>query len=422
MKKYVLSQDTLYAMSLFAGWVAITLLQIKEAPAILKFVVWIVLLLIGVLGNPKVQLYIRNAGGIWYLFVCCTFFSTLLNIALGTANNYGKSARFLGSIVQYLLPLTAVYLLTRYHVKDRFIIYFRTFILICCVFGVFEYIFKFQVYEGLITAENALYNFNYYGSTALPAYRITLIFYHPIYYSILLAICCGCMLYRPFRNTAVQIISILLILFNLIFTKSRSGWVALGVIIIIYVLKKGKIKYSRKAILSVLKSCVFIILIAVLVVFIRKDLFASIWKIFEERLFGITLNNAAGARFAHLSLISAIFSDPQYMHIWLFGGGNNFAISYLQEHPVLNNWTRAIDNQYMTNLLDYGLFGVAFFLLFLFMIIKRLFKSTEDESFVLSVVLSIMAASLFFDSYGSNTVNYLLFIFVGLLNSRKNTC
>lgn len=158
-----------------------------------------------------------------------------------------------------------------------------------------------------------------------------------------------------------------------------------------------------------------IILTLFIVINLFPQLTSNLLNIFSSRIGEVT-NNTTNARTANWALVQ--YSNTIFLK--LFGGGDGFATTMLHLHPQFMGWTQAVDNQYLTFYMDYGILGIALFLMFILNIFKT-FMSTEDKSkLVISLaIMAIFISAFFYEVYFQNEVNNLLFILICLLNSNS---
>ncbi|WP_249566767.1 O-antigen ligase family protein [Loigolactobacillus coryniformis] len=284
----------------------------------------------------------------------------------------------------------------------------------------FEFITKKQFYIKMITNENALYNFNYYSNIVKASYRLTLLFYHPIYYSVILVVGLFCIVYFPFRNKLVQVVSLLLVLLNLILTQSRTGWVVVGLCGLLYLIKHHHIQFTKKKLAAIYELLTLLLVGIGIFLLVRPEIVSSLVSIVKVRFDQAANGSATDVRFANFIVVKNIISDLSNLQITIFGGGNMYAISYLQNNPTFGYWNSAIDNSFLTVLLNYGIIGLFLLVIFIFQVIHVFFtKLSPERELSVLIVISIFIASFFFDIIGDNIIYYLLTIFIMLLPNNK---
>ena len=96
----------------------------------------------------------------------------------------------------------------------------------------------------------------------------------------------------------------------------------------------------------------------------------------------------------------------------LFGYGADYAIELLRSHAI-RGWTKAVDNSYITILLNYGIVGLGLFLLFLIISIKN-FVVSDNKLVKMSslIVISIYISAFFYDIFGWFTCTMCFSLFL----------
>lgn len=347
---------------------------------------------------------------IFILFILFGFVSTAINKMISTIDYFHSTSSYY--VEQYIIPFIVIYLLTRVCDRRFFLKAFRNIMVIFSMIGLFEYITKIQFYTKLINASLAVMNFQKYGNANLINYRTTLIFYHPIYYGTLLVVTLTILFYYPIKNKTIQAIALFLVIINLILTGSRSSWFGSLLVLFVWICKRGRLN-KIAATQRIFRDAVYIgcgMLLLVCIAFFNPNFTNSISEVVTNRMTSLSQSNASGARVANLNLIFYMNN----FHLALLGGGMNFGKTLLMYHPSIDNWTSAVDNQFLTFILDYGIIGFLLFFTFLLECIFLLKKSKSTiNSAVLTSVIAISFCSYFFEFFTSNNIiNYLFFILI----------
>lgn len=390
----------------------ITILNLNNISEYIYAFIWIILFGIAFFLNSKESKdeYSKNYIHVLFvIFVIFGFASTVINKLMDTYNYYQNT--ILLYFIQILIPLFVVFYTTKKCNAELFLKYYRNIMFIFSILGLFEYVTKIQIYTWLINSQLAENNFLKYGSVALANYRTTLIFYHPIYYSVLLVVFFAILLYLPLKNTFLQVIAILLGIINIILTQSRSGWLGIGVVLLLFLIKSKK-KNSLKFFESIIALCCF----GLVCVQALPNLYLSLQNILNSRIQELFLGNASGARVANLSLINYIDN----LYLAFLGGGDQYANSLLINHPSINNWTNAVDNQFLTFVLNFGWIGLGLIIIFLILCINALIhEGSNINQLLLISIIAIFSCSYFFEFYSNNIINYLLFILIGFYTQKS---
>lgn len=409
----MISLSKINSYILFLVWAGITLSCLRTNGSSIAFGVWIVLLFIGVLEDKKIRIYrfsFKSISSYWFLILSYVLVSTIINYIFG--NNYLNS--IYQCIVIFLVPYVAIQRISDKCNLDLLLKLFRGIISICCLVGIAEYLFKVQPYVRLITDSYALNNFQLFGDVqgAIYSYRTTLFFYHPIFYSIILGCDLSILLYKPYKSRLFNYLNIIMLFINLILTQSRTGWIVAIVVLSLFVLDNNRSKITKGKLLNVFKVILSILIGVTIICFLNPDIVLKLVSIIVERIAQVQEGNAAGARLANFALVNLAIKSGGFLRI-LLGGGRNYAINLLANNPQLNGWTNAIDNQYLTFFLDYGIIGVLGLAIF-FVKVFRLFwaRKNPNKSIVSCIIISIAIGSLFFEFFNLNTIYYLYLLCV----------
>lgn len=420
--KIRLNYKMIYAVLIFGAWIAIIFLKLRTNSSFVFGLFWLLLggmvLFLNQLIQRKLKFGLIKEQNVFLIFVMYTVLSTIINRVIGTTNNYQNSELIFDSILQYLLPLLVLYLFSSLPIQSIFFRFYRNFMVICSLMGLFEYLTKIQIYQNLILTERAIYNFENFSNITKSSYRLMMFFYHPIYYGLLLVLALIVLLYIPYKSTIIQFISIILIFINILLTKSRSSWLVAIICFAIFIAKRRKISFTRKRLFSILKVYGLIVFVIIGIKIFKPDILVSVSEMVGERIMALSEGNGTDIRIANILIAKNILADN--FGILLFGGGNMYAVSYLQNNPTLGYWTSAIDNQYITCILNYGIVGLTLFLYFFYLIIKRFIRQDDIYSMIASLsIIAIMLLALFFEPYGSNIICYIMMIFVSMLSTNS---
>lgn len=412
-----MASSKFFSVILFIAFFFLLFLYIRISSILPFYFIFGFILLIGVISTQKLYIEINQLQKWWFIFIGYTLVTSIFaNNILGVSTEGSAKS----SIVFFLIFIIVLYFV---QFSDRICFFkiIRNFLAICSILGILEYITKFQFYRNLITVDNIERTYQIYGIPGTPNYRLILFFGHPIYFSIFLNIFLILLIYLPFNKKIINIFFGFIGLICLILTQSRSSWISLIIVLILYLFnshKINKIKLSR--IIQILFSILILITFIYILFYINPAFFQSISTILTDRINTILISpeTASGARLANLSLINYV---PSIIMI-IFGGGNGYALSLLKMHPTVDGWTNAVDNQYLTFLLDYGIIGLLIFLYFVIICIKTFFMSKDKiNKMIILLILSILITGYFFEFYKNMYVNYFLFILIAFVkeNNKK---
>ena len=251
---------------------------------------------------------------------------------------------------------------------------------------------------------------------ALGSSRVLIFFNHPIVCGNILLISFCLLICMPLRNAMHQFIALLIMLIAIALTMSRSAWIAVLVVFIIYTSKKKKTHRLKK---SYFVGASFVLaLLAISSVTFCSNIFYDIINFFYLRI-----HNSLDAGEGHIVRIEIIINSFNYWanHIvsLLFGRGLNSGLLFLNAHPVskFNGafvWTAAIDNQYITLLHEVGLVGTTLIIIIIGRCFIRTIRAKERDAY-LGVGLSLVASSVILFFFEGFDYPLLVTIYIQLL-------
>ncbi len=328
-------------------------------------------------------------------------------IAISSTIVYQQNIRYVIEIlINILLSLLGYYMLSL--LGDKYLksgIQFLCILLaVVCVFGIFEYITKVNIFDNIMIGELSGYkNERIYGP-----------FRHPIIYA-------NCMLFGLigfiflFRKSVLQRLAILLIISNIILSGSRSSWLGimfLGLMAICRVFYKMKIKLSKN---SLIYS--FLALFSIWLFYKLKLLTYLVSRI--ESVFGY---NNGYQRIATIFYIIKNFVAGSIDNI-LIGNGSHAAADIMLK--VTFQWTNfsTTDNLYISDLYNFGLVYIFIMCYYFLKIIKRFIKNSVDklELMLESVLISFFVVFFFYEPFVHYPVSSLFFVSFGALLYKWNT-
>lgn len=403
-------------------WVCTVIFKLQTNSTKYWGIFWLLFLCISMILSRTVKKNVTNSKvtvKLIFSLIIWSLISTFLNWILGTSSNYKYSELLVDNFIQLVLPLICLTQIGKKASGIKFLNWFKLLMIIMSLWGLVDYVTRSQLYAPLIKTEQALYNMNTFFNAAKSSYRLTLVFYHPIYYALLLTICVIILLYFPFKNRAIQYISLCLVGLNIVLTQTRSAWICVIICILLFTYNnKWRNRSSHKPISKKrfqygLITCAILVLVIAATMKISPSFYSEMAALISERINSLFLGNGTDIRLANFyTAYNMILSAP---YLLITGGGLMHASSYLQNHPTLGYWTRAIDNQYLTNVLNYGLIGLSIYLVLFTKFVKGFNKDYNTLSNCLNLCLiSIMIFSFVFEPIGSNLVFYLFVILISL--------
>lgn len=190
-------------------------------------------------------------------------------------------------------------------------------------------------------------------------------------------------------------------------TGSRGGLLSLIVIILAYVIIMGYIK-------SPIRWVVALLIIGIVTYFVLKSLPEAIYlRLFSKESYQSAITGS-GQRLAIWKHV--IYDVIPSMKPW--GAGSGCAFSAMEQ---FYGYKKGIHNTYLCMLLEYGIFGIPMFLIFLCRMLKRLYSSKKTMETAL--LLGIMCTIFFLDSYAKKffwNILYLSIISLQTTNAEEN--
>lgn len=419
-----IDKEKLISFFLISGWIMLVFIKIMTASAVIPGILWMMIGCCIILFLPKLRFNLTIFQFMWLTYITVIMASCITGPMMH--REHGGIRKY-DVLFTFLIPCSVAFIGGARGIQKHFFKYYRNVMVVFSIAGIFEYITHMQLYSFLIRTEAATYNFQFYSNPASSVYRLIMIFYHPIYYAVLMSFAIVCVLYIPFKKSIVNWAVVLMMIFNILLTQSRTGWLLIVIIFILHFLKahppklNGEIVVSRKMI-----NTFFIgsgILIISCLCFIKSDLFVGVREIMINRFNAAFVDQNYGARLSNFSLIGKI-SAKYGKGFYLLGGGFKYALVYLQEHPTVSGWTRAIDNQYISALIDTGVLGLMLYLSLPIFCVIGLIKNDwndgklNDIPYLIGILFFI--ASFSFDTVNANIVYYFVIIAFGSIHKTSN--
>ena len=333
----------------------------------------------------------------YYFFVLYCMLNTIIYLGITgfKSNIYIKT-----QLVEMLLLAFAASYLTAYYANGSHMIKLvKKVSWVLMIAGVVEEITKFNI-------TRFIGNEDYVSQYLVKDGRIISIFSHPIGYAIVLTFFFLIALYFPYKSRNKQMTYIILILINLLCTKTRMAMIAVVISAIIYWMKNksfserfsGKIGYTKN-------SLIYLVMI-VLLGGCCIGIFHSKLELFVDsivyRMVQMFTGSEQGIRFGVIANYFSGLNENSIFEI-VFGKGTGYASYYMIANPIYywNDmgdkvaWANTTDNMYITILMNYGVVGLFLFLRVLISAIKKII--VETDKYVLFGYSGIIA--LFFDLF-----------------------
>lgn len=261
--------------------------------------------------------------------------------------------------------------------------------------------------------------FNYQFNTS--HYRTMSVFGHPIIGGLFFVIAFLLNIY--IIKSPIKYIFQIILLVNIYSTKSRSAWIALSIVIILYGIIQLKNKRVMK--LSLTYKKLFYVFVSLIILFIGSIyLFSNINTLINSIMtrFGDSLtlgtNSTDGSNLQRTMTISAILSNQfngKVIHLF-FGNGLTSSVDFMLSHQMVIPNFNTTDNQYLTWLYDLGLLPLIVYFSILIYLIRNLFKNRSWLCELSSLGLIALSVEIFFfELFYWSEVVFLFDIFTAYL-------
>ncbi|EOU1993311.1 O-antigen ligase family protein [Clostridium perfringens] len=343
----------------------------------------------------------------FYIKIISTIFSII------TLEKYA----YFSELVLQLLVIIVIFKYSKLKGNKAYCIFYKQLAFLgnlLAILGLYECLFKENLFVYFIKDQSIATQIRYTFGTE--GYRAFNLFYHPIVYSNFLV----CIFWinkflasyrdNKKRNISYYLIQ-LIILINIYFTKSRSGWIAISLTILFYLF----IKYRKIISLNYKKIiCIILGLIILAVIFLVFNeyvisFFNSIISRFNE------LNNDVGnvsklQRLYNIEFIlkNAILRNP---FSFLFGGGLGSASELLKSKDTIISGFAAADNQFLSIIYEQGIISL---FIYITIFIKCLLKTIkfENKEYMVSffIILTNIIFMFFYDTLKWENMFLITFI------------
>lgn len=290
----------------------------------------------------------------------------------------------------------------------------RDFGVINALLGCYEFFTHSSIFLPYLTVESRIYA----QSLGTSKTRVQTIFMHPNICGVFMVVAWLCVLFIPYKKQWVNYLARVSIFLCLLGTQARSSWVSFVIVTAVYIVKisKGKIVRLKKS--DIFWTCALICLVLSGVIFFNEYIW-SIYQIVKERwLDGMNSNNAGN--YNRVTMIKMGMQEWTELGIKekIFGAGNRYAYKLLLRHPI-RGWKGAVDNQYLTVLLDFGMVG---FFMLLFLVGYAFKKSITNDDEISRLcglcLLSMFISSFFYEMFSWITVTTLFCLFLCIIEQR----
>ena len=254
------------------------------------------------------------------------------------------------------------------------------------------------------------------------SWRVRTVFLHPIVCAVFLTISWILLLYIPFKKMEVNCFCGLFLIIGLIGTKSRSSWISFVIITILFILKRIGTSEEKKISKNTMYLIFILFFVAGIIISLFPDRILSLLNVVVSRVED-AMNIKNASNYNRVKMISTGIKEWQRLPLKnkIWGSGASYAIDYLRTHPI-KGWKVAVDNTYITTLLNYGLFGIVLFLaLILECIHTFVFSKIKTHEMSALILISIFVSGFFYEIHGWLTSTICLSLFCVICSDKNNT-
>lgn len=323
---------------------------------------------------------------LWLFYIIISFISTAI-FQLTTPDS------FRGIFYEVMLFLS-IYPIADCCDKEYFFLFFRNIILLLAIVSLFSQLTHWDPFYNM--RSRAMLT----GIDLTSGGGISSLFEYRHYYAMFLVSSIIITWIKPVKNLFLDVLINLILIVNLLLTYTRNAWIAFIVLLILFFIKKLPNFDYKFNIRSYLAFILSIVLIICLFLFFHNnviEMFSNIENRFNQVLVDShQYGGASGVRGYVINNGVKYFLQNWKKYI-LIGGGNGFALQWLQHNPygITITWTAAIDVQYVTTLMNVGLLGLSALIGILYLNVKEFFVNS-NKNIILSSIFVVFAIMFWF--------------------------
>lgn len=337
-------------------------------------------------------------------------------------NNNVDFYRFHINLCGLLVLIFSTALIIGHNVNlKKFFSLLNNFSLFIFIFGILEYITKFNITK-------FLRNNDYINTYLIGEGRICSLFSHPLGYASFIIFIFAFSFIFPFKSTKKHFIFIVLLFINLLFTKSRIFLFSFFLISVFFFIKQLNLNkfsvaynYIKAAFLSI-----FALLFSYFLFFnkINEAIFSVL-----SRFTSLPAENSGGIRASVINNFYTFIKQNDVGDLFL-GNGVGSSFKFMIDNPIYywigdecHLWTETTDNSYISFFLDYGVIGTIIILFMILYSIKQIFFTSKRILYFCYVYLLCIYISLWImESLYWPTISFSFGITLGIIDkySSKN--
>lgn len=277
----------------------------------------------------------------------------------------------------------------------QILFFFRNIGIISSLIGCLELFFKKSFFSDFISVETRIFATASLGTYAT---RVRTFFLHPIICAAFCTITWFLLIGFPLKSNLLNNVMKILTIICLLGTQARSSWIAFIITNIFYIFTSGKrykkIRISKKTVrYSLISSGIILFIFA----FYSKSIYTYANIFWNRWIDGLNVNNYANYNRVTMIKIGINWWLRGGLINKLFGYGDGTAQKILSA-TVIRGWDIAVDNQFLTLLLDNGLIGLLLFTLILIYVVIWVIKTKNSYIIILgSCIISLYISSFFYE-------------------------
>ncbi|MCE4049550.1 O-antigen ligase family protein [Bacillus sp. Au-Bac7] len=267
------------------------------------------------------------------------------------------------------------------------------------VFNLYQVIFNKPLLLKFMELRTVGYNYH----LGTDQYRTMSVFDHPIICGLFFVIAFLINIY-VIKSPIIKYPLQFLLLLNIYSTMSRSAWIALVIVFLVYGILNFKkifkipknIRLTYNQILFIYIGIIFALLGLGMLILNFNELYEAIIKRFGDSLSFNSTDGSSLQRTMTISLILEHMKNSNLVNLF-FGYGSSKVGPFMVAHPITMQGFSTTDNQYLAWFFELGLIGIIAYLATLFFILKKIFNKSRNWVSELSLLcLIVISIELFF--------------------------
>lgn len=338
----------------------------------------------------------RNNNKLINRFSICYYLFIVYRLCVGYlmyGNIVGEQKRF----VYYEFGIAIIFaLVVSVSNYDRILELIRNFGIIISFLALGEYMSKYNRFVKYLNPKCYFINTSQMGESS---WRVRTIFFHPSIFAMFICVCWGIIIFYPYKDALINNLVKILFAISVLASNSRSGWVTFLIINCLILVEKWakKNNYTTRGTIHVIGA---LFILGTIGGIIKAD---SVGNIVDRVLnrWSSSFSSNDISNYNRITMLNMGLSEWKKTGIVtkLFGFGPDYAIRLLRANPI-RGWNRAVDNTYITILLNYGAIGLLLFVIILFGALYVFFKSGNRRVKTAAIMcIALYSSYFFFDEF-----------------------